>query len=111
VSRIGFGAGAATGILTIGFANCVEYRADIWMHQSTGRASLFASGLGPTQPGVDPGQPFPLIPAPVNSPVDVTVNGKLAELAAAVGFLGVVDGDRVSFRVSVDTAKDWLRSR
>jgi len=54
--------------------------------------SLFATGLGPTNPGVDPGQPFPSSPATaVNSPVDITVNGKPAEVLGAVGFPGAVD--------------------
>jgi uncharacterized protein (TIGR03437 family) len=40
-----------------------------------------ASGLGPTVPGVDPGQPLPPhSPQAVNSPVDITVNGRLAEV-------------------------------
>ena len=38
--------------------------------------SLFATGLWPTRPGVDPGQLFPANSlAVVNSPVEVTVNG------------------------------------
>ena len=49
--------------------------------------SLFATGLGPTRPGINPGQPFPSSPlASVNSPVQVTVNGKTAKVTAAVGF-------------------------
>ena len=68
--------------------------------------SLSATGLGPTRPGVDPGQPFPAAPpAVVNSPVEVTVNGKPAEVLAAVGFPGTVDGYKVNFRVPPDTAK------
>ena len=68
--------------------------------------SLFASGLGPTNPGVDPGQPFPPSPAAaVNSPVDVTVNGKPAEVLGAVGYPGAVDGYQVNFRVPADAAK------
>jgi hypothetical protein len=68
--------------------------------------SLFATGLGPMSPGVDPGQPFPSIPpAIVNSPVQVTVNGKAAEVLSAVGFPGAVDGYQVNFRVPPDTAK------
>ena len=55
---------------------------------------------------VDPGQPFPSSPAAaVNSPVDVTVNGKPAEVLAAVGFPGAVDGYQVNFRVPSDRAK------
>jgi uncharacterized protein (TIGR03437 family) len=68
--------------------------------------SLFATGLGPTVPRLDPGQPFPASPpARVNSPVDVTVNGKSAEVIGAVGYPGAVDGYQVNFRVPTDTAK------
>ena len=68
--------------------------------------SLFASGLGPVKPGVDPGQPFPSSPlATVNSPVEVTVNGKPAEVISAVGFPGAVDGYQVNFQLPPDTAK------
>ena len=68
--------------------------------------SLFATGLGPVIPGVDPGQPFPSSPlAVVNSPVEVIVNGKAAEVLSAVGYPGAVDGYQVNFRVPPDTAK------
>jgi uncharacterized protein (TIGR03437 family) len=68
--------------------------------------SLFARGLGPVNPGVDPGAPFPSSPlATVNSPVEVTVNGKAAEVLSAVGYPGAVDGYQVNFRVPPDTAK------
>jgi hypothetical protein len=68
--------------------------------------SLFARGLGPVNPGVDPGQPFPSSPlAIVNSPVEVTVNGKAAEVLSAVGLPGAVDGYQVNFRMPPDTAK------
>jgi uncharacterized protein (TIGR03437 family) len=68
--------------------------------------SMFVTGLGPTKPGVDPGTPFPATPlAAVNSPVDVTVNGKSAEVTAAVGYPGAVDGYQVNFRVPSDAAK------
>jgi uncharacterized protein (TIGR03437 family) len=68
--------------------------------------SLFATGLGPVTPGVNPGQPFPSSPlAAVNSPVDVTVNGKAADILAAVGYPGAADGYQVNFRVPSDTAK------
>jgi hypothetical protein len=66
--------------------------------------SLFATSLGPTLPGVNPGQPFPSTPlAAVNSPIDVTVNGKSAEVLGAVGYPGAVDGYQVNFRVPADT--------
>ncbi len=68
--------------------------------------SLFATGLGPTRPGLDPGKPFPASPlAAVNSPVEVTVNGRSAEVTGAVGFPGAVDGYQVNFRVPSDTTK------
>jgi uncharacterized protein (TIGR03437 family) len=65
--------------------------------------SLFATGLGPTRTVLTPGQPFPSSPlAVVNSPIDVTVNGKSAEVLAAVGYPGAVDGYQVNFRVPSD---------
>jgi hypothetical protein len=68
--------------------------------------SLFATGLGPTRPGVDPGQPFPASPLQaVNSPVEVIVNGKPAEVLAAVGYPGAVGGYQVNFRVPTDAPK------
>ncbi|MDQ6704834.1 MAG: hypothetical protein M3Z85_02585 [Acidobacteriota bacterium] len=68
--------------------------------------SLFARGLGPVKPGVDPGTPFPSSRlAVVNSPVEVTVNGKAAEVLSAVGYPGAVDGYQVNFRVPSDAAK------
>jgi hypothetical protein len=68
--------------------------------------SLFATGLGPTIPGVGSGQPFPSSPvAAVNSPVGVTVNGKPAEVLSAAGFPGSTDGYQVNFRIPPDTAK------
>lgn len=67
--------------------------------------SLFASGLGPVR-GVVTGQPFPSSPlAVINSPVGVTVNGVPAEVLAAVGYPGAVDGYQVNFRVPSETAK------
>ena len=68
--------------------------------------SLFANGLGPTFPGVDPGQPFPSVPLAVaNSPVQVTVNGNSTQVLAAVGFPGAVDAYQVNFQVPPGTAK------
>ncbi len=64
-----------------------------------------ASGLGPTVPGVDPGQPFPANPLlQVNSPVGVTVNGTTAEVINTIGWPGLVDTYRVDFRVPSGTA-------
>jgi hypothetical protein len=62
--------------------------------------SLFVTGLGPTLPGVDPGQPFPAQPLQtVNSPVDITVNGTAAEVLYAGGYPGSVDSYQVNFRL------------
>jgi hypothetical protein len=67
--------------------------------------SLFATGLGPVR-GVVTGQPFPSNPpAPVNSPVQVIVNGNPAEVIGAVGYPGSMDGYQVNFRLSADIAK------
>jgi uncharacterized protein (TIGR03437 family) len=67
--------------------------------------SVFASGLGPTRPGIDPGQPFPASPLqPVNSPVEVAVNGNPAEVLYAGGYPGAVDRYQVNFRVPEGTA-------
>jgi hypothetical protein len=62
--------------------------------------TLFASGLGPTRPGVDPGQPFPATPRQVvNSPVQVLANGVPGEVLYAGGYPGAVDGYQVNFRL------------
>ena len=67
--------------------------------------TLFASGLGPTRPGVDPGQPFAADPVQiVNSPVELTVNGKSAAVLYAGGYPGAVDRYQVNFRVPEGTA-------
>jgi hypothetical protein len=62
--------------------------------------SLFVTGLGPTIPGVDPGQSFTAQPLQIaNSPIDVTVNGAAAEVLYAGGYPGSVDSYQVNFRV------------
>jgi uncharacterized protein (TIGR03437 family) len=68
--------------------------------------SLFATGLGPTRPGVNPGEPFPDTPlAVVNSPVEVTVNGIPAEVLSAFGVPGEVERYQVNFRLPPETAR------
>jgi uncharacterized protein (TIGR03437 family) len=68
--------------------------------------SLFTNGLGPTIPDVDPGQPFPTsVASAVNSPIQVMVNGKPADVLGAVGYPGTKDGYQVNFRVPPDAAK------
>ena len=67
---------------------------------------MVVTGLGPTRPGVDPGQPFPTSPlAAANSPVAVTINGTAATLLAAVGYPKTTDGFQVNFEMPAGTAK------
>ena len=68
--------------------------------------SLFVRGLGPVRASIDPGQPFPSNPpAPVNSPVEIAVNGKPAEVLGAVGYPASTDTYQVNFRMPTETAK------
>jgi len=68
--------------------------------------SLFASGLGPTLPDLEPGQTFPSSPlSAVNSPLGITANGRPAEVLAAVGYPGTEDAYQVNFRMPSDTGK------
>jgi hypothetical protein len=68
--------------------------------------SLFATGLGPTRPSPDPGNPFPPSPKmPINSPLQVMVNGRTAEVISAIGSPGTVDRYQVNFRVPPGTEK------
>ena len=72
--------------------------------------TLFASGLGPTLPGVDPGQPFTADPQQlVIAPVEVLVNGKSSQVLNAAGYPGAVDGYQVDFQVP-DTATPGMAS-
>jgi hypothetical protein len=60
--------------------------------------SLFANGLGPTRPGVEPGAAFPSIPlAVVNSPVEVLVNGTPGRVLYTGGYPGTSNGYQVNF--------------
>jgi len=64
-----------------------------------------ATGLGPTVPGVDPGQQFPAGSVfQVNSPVDITVNGRPAGVINNIGWPGLVDTYRIDLRVPDGTA-------
>jgi uncharacterized protein (TIGR03437 family) len=82
--------------------------------------SLVVTGLGPVRSGVDPGQPFPSDPlADVNSPVEITLNDKSAEVLRAFGKPGSVDTYQVDFRLPLDTSigaaslqvsTAWIRS-
>ena len=67
--------------------------------------TLYATGLGPVRASVDPGQPFPSSPlAPVNSPVDVKVNGASAIVSYAGGYPGTVDAYQVNFTLPASLA-------
>jgi uncharacterized protein (TIGR03437 family) len=64
-----------------------------------------ATGLGPTVPGVNPGQPFPTDALQaVNSPIAITVDGQNADVVNSIGWPGKVDTYRVDFRVPAGTA-------
>jgi hypothetical protein len=64
-----------------------------------------ATGLGPTRPGLAPGTPFPDSPLQeVNSPLEVTVNGKPTDVLNKIGWPGTTDTYRVDIRVPDGTA-------
>jgi uncharacterized protein (TIGR03437 family) len=66
--------------------------------------TLYATGLGPTRPGVDPGQPFPATGLQVvSSPVQVVVNGTTVPALWAGGYPGAVNTYQVNFRLPDDT--------
>jgi len=66
---------------------------------------LYAKGLGPTTPSINPGDPFPGEPfALVTSPVEVLVNGKPSPAISQVGLPRTSDIYHVAFRVPDDTA-------
>jgi uncharacterized protein (TIGR03437 family) len=61
---------------------------------------VMANGLGPTNPVVDLGTPFPQQPlAIVNTPVEASIGGARAEVINQVGWPGFVDTYRVDVRV------------
>ena len=61
---------------------------------------LQATGLGPTDPPTEPGQPFPLEPIlEVLVPVSVFVNGQPAEVMNKVGWPGTTDRYRIDVRM------------
>ncbi len=65
---------------------------------------LTATGLGPTRPGVDPGEPFPLNAVQeVNSNVEAGINGKPATVVNKIGWPGATDTYRVDVRLPEGT--------
>ena len=66
---------------------------------------LYAKGLGPTTPSVNPGDLFPGAPfAVVNSPLEVLVNGKAAPAINQIGLPATSDIYHIAFRVPEGTA-------
>ena len=66
--------------------------------------TLFARGLGPTNPAVPYGRPFPAGSTPVvTSPVMVNVNDNSAQALYAGGYPGATDGYQVNFQVPAGT--------
>ena len=66
---------------------------------------MYAKGLGPTNPSVNPGDPFPNVPyAIATSPVEVLVNGRSVPAINQIGVPGTTDLYRVDFRVPDETA-------
>jgi len=67
--------------------------------------TLLASGLGPTRPGVEPGQVFTASPAQVaSSPIEVLVNGNAGDVLYAGGYPNTLNDYQVNFRIPTDTA-------
>jgi hypothetical protein len=58
-----------------------------------------ATGLGPTRPGIAPGDVFPANPQEVAAPVEVLVNGRPAEVINKVGWPGTTDRYRIDVRM------------
>jgi uncharacterized protein (TIGR03437 family) len=82
--------------------------------------SLFAKNLGPTRPGVQPGELFPADRMTIlNSPVEVRLNGTAAEVLYAGGVPQTSDTYQVNFAVpgtinagtaSVEVRSAWIPS-
>ncbi|MGH9718796.1 MAG: hypothetical protein ACRD8O_01170, partial [Bryobacteraceae bacterium] len=65
---------------------------------------VHARGLGPTNPSINAGDPFPSEPLAIaTSPVEVLVNGKSSPAINQIGLPGTTDTYRVDFRVPDDT--------
>ena len=61
---------------------------------------LMATDLGPTRPGVDRGAAFPSQPSvEVNSPVEVTVDGKAVEVINKIGWPAMTNVYRLDIKV------------
>ena len=66
---------------------------------------VYAKGLGPTIPSVNPGEPFPGEPyATATSPVEVLVDGKSSPAINKLGVPETKDTYRVDFQLPDETA-------
>ena len=66
--------------------------------------TIYARGLGPTNPSVVPGLAFPATPlAVVNSPVEITVGGIAVSASYAGGYPGAIDAYQVNFTLPAAT--------
>jgi hypothetical protein len=62
--------------------------------------TLYATGLGPTRPALEPGKLFAADPLQLtNSPIEVGVSGQAAEVLYAGGYPGSADAFQVNFRM------------
>jgi uncharacterized protein (TIGR03437 family) len=67
--------------------------------------TVAVSNLGPTNPGVEPGEPFDDDPLQeVNSPVELSVNGSAVELTKKIGWPGTTNLYMVDFQVPAGIA-------
>jgi uncharacterized protein (TIGR03437 family) len=96
----------------IGPSGPVVFHGDDWSPITADRPArpgetliLYAKGLGPTSPSVNPGDPFPNEHpfALVTSPVEVLVNGRSAPASNQLGVPRTTDTYRVDFRVPDNT--------
>jgi uncharacterized protein (TIGR03437 family) len=73
---------------------------------------MMASGMGPTRPGVDPGQAFPSDKLQVaNVTPQVLINGAGVDTMNCVGWPGLVDTYRVDFRIPAGVSAGNARVR
>jgi len=100
---------ASPGIVNNGSGPLVLHSSDFSQVTATNPAfpgevlTVLATGLGPTNPGVDPGQTFPAAPlALVNSPVAATLNGASGDILYAGGYPGSSSVYQVNLRVPAD---------
>ena len=62
--------------------------------------TLYATGLGPVRPSLEPGALFSADPLQVaTSPIEVTIGGRTSDVLYAGGFPGSSDGFQINFRV------------